>query len=118
MTTTLERISDLEREMALLQEVKAARLERLMSELTDVTYKDFGKDAPRRSAVREEITKDDLDRIVKFRVDAALQGQRDRMMLYTEHLKRLYFNAGRYSAGARDANAQKANDVVMSEGEA
>jgi hypothetical protein len=116
MTTTLERISDLEREKTLLDEVKAARIERLMSELTDVTYKDFGRDAPRRSAIREEITEADLDRIVKLRVAEAVKRQRERSMKYTEKVKRLYFNAGRYAGGARDVNAQTAHAFVMSEG--
>ena len=116
MTTTIERISELEREKALLEEVKAARIERLMSELTDVTYKDFGRDAPRRSAIREEITEADLDRIVKLRVAEAVKRQRERSMKYTEKVKRLYFNAGRYAGGARDVNAQTAHALVMSEG--
>ena len=116
MTTTLERISDLEREKALLEEVKAARIERLMSELTDVTYKDFARDALRRSSVREEITDADLDRITKLRVSEALKKERERTGKRIERVKRVYFNAGRYSAGARDVNAQKAHAFVMSEG--
>jgi hypothetical protein len=116
MTTTLERISDLEREKTLLDEVKAARIERLMSELTDVTYKDFGRDALRRSPVREEITEADLDRIVRLRVSEAVKRERERSHKRIEQVKRIYFNAGRYSAGARDVNAQTAHAFVMSEG--
>ena len=116
MTTTLERISDLEREKALLEEVKAARIERLMSELTDVTYKDFGRDALRRSSAREEITDADLDRIVRLRVSEAVKKEQGRSDKRIEQVKRIYFNAGRYSAGARDVNAQTAHAFVMSEG--
>lgn len=115
MTTTIERIADLEREKALLEEVKKARIERLMSELTDATYKDYARDAPRKSPVREEITDADLDRIVKLRVSAAVKKERERLEKRIEQVKRVYFNAGRYSAGAKDANAQAAHAFVMAE---
>ena len=116
MSTTIERIAELEREKALLEEVKAARIERLMIELTDQSYKDFGRDALRRSPVREEITQADLDRLVKLRVAEALKNERARTEKRIEQIKKIYFNAGRYAAGARDVNSIRAHGFVMSEG--
>ena len=116
MTKSLEKISNLEREKLLLEEVKAARIERLMGELTDVSYRDFGRESNARPSHREELTDAAVVRIVRLRVSQALKKERERTQKHIAAIKRIYFDAGRFSAGARDVNAQSAHDFVMSGG--
>lgn len=84
----------------------------LESERFNTDYLTFRKQVKNREFEVEARAKAISEETVEQRVKAALIRERDLMNAQMDKMARIYFDAGRWAAGARDSKAYKANEAM------
>jgi hypothetical protein len=89
------------------------RLSTLENERLDTSYLDHGRQA-RRNAIdvqaRAQLISEEM---LKARLAEAMKKRKKLDDARIERVKKLYFNAGRFAAGATDDVALKCHEIVM-----